>query len=66
MEEHVLELPASLEAAFRHHQQAKNIFDQLSFSHRMEYVQWIGSAKREETRNARIEKCLQMLLEKTK
>lgn len=39
-------------------------FDSLAFSHRKEYVQWIDSAKKEETRTKRIEQAIEKLQEK--
>lgn len=39
-------------------------FDSLAFSHRKEYVQWIESAKKEETRTKRIEQAIEKLLDK--
>jgi uncharacterized protein YdeI (YjbR/CyaY-like superfamily) len=34
----------------------------MAFSHRKEYIFWIGHAKRAETRQARIEKTVQKLM----
>ena len=39
-------------------------FDALSYSHRKEFVDWITSAKRPETRTSRIAKTLEMLAAK--
>ena len=39
-------------------------FDALSPSHQREYLKWIAEAKRPETRQARIEKTVQMLSKK--
>jgi hypothetical protein len=36
-------------------------FEKLSYTHKKEYCRWIGEAKKEETRQARIEKSVQML-----
>jgi hypothetical protein len=36
-------------------------FEKLSYTHRKEYCRWIGEAKKEETRQARMEKSVQML-----
>jgi hypothetical protein len=36
-------------------------FDSLSFTHRREYVRWIEEAKREETRERRLAKAVEML-----
>jgi uncharacterized protein YdeI (YjbR/CyaY-like superfamily) len=39
-------------------------FDSLAFSHRKEYIQWIESAKKEETRTKRIEQAVEKLQDK--
>ncbi len=36
-------------------------FDSLSYTHRKEYCRWISEAKREETRQARLQKSVEML-----
>jgi len=36
-------------------------FEKLSYSHRKEYVRWITEAKKEETRQARMAKAIEML-----
>jgi hypothetical protein len=36
-------------------------FEKLSYTHRKEYVKWIEEAKKEETRQRRVEKALAML-----
>jgi hypothetical protein len=36
-------------------------FEKLSFTHRKEYCRWITEAKREETRQMRLEKSIEML-----
>jgi uncharacterized protein YdeI (YjbR/CyaY-like superfamily) len=40
---------------------AKAFFDRLSYTHQKEYVTWITEAKREETRQNRIVKAIEML-----
>lgn len=56
-------LPEDLAKAFTKNKKARATFDALAFSHRREYVEWIVTAKREETRNKRVEGTLNMLLE---
>jgi hypothetical protein len=58
----LLELPTDLVQALDAEPVARAAFDGLSFTHRREYVQWIESAKREQTRTTRIEKAVSMLL----
>ena len=37
------------------------VFEKLSYTHRKEYCRWITEAKREETRQARLQKSVEML-----
>jgi hypothetical protein len=47
-------LPADLEAALQKNKKELLYFNTLAFSHKKEYIEWIITAKREETRTARI------------
>ena len=60
-EPRLIEVPAELKKAFRTEKQAKAFFDKLSYTHQREYVNWINEAKREETRQNRILKTVEML-----
>jgi hypothetical protein len=60
-EERVVELPAELKKAFKVEKDAKAFFDKLSYTHQREYVMWINEAKKEETRQNRITKTMEML-----
>jgi len=60
-EPRVIEIPAELKKAFKVEKEAKTSFDKLSYTHRREYVMWINEAKREETRQNRIVKGIEML-----
>lgn len=55
-------VPDDLAIAFRQEKAAKAIFDAYAYSHRKEYVVWIVSAKRPETRASRVAKTIEMLL----
>jgi hypothetical protein len=57
-------VPPDLEAALVPEPDAKEFFESLSYTHRKEYVRWIESAKREETRVRRVEKAIEMLRDK--
>ena len=57
------EIPKDLAAALAKHQEAKAVFDALSISHQAEYVRWIGSAKKADTRQRRIARTVEMLKE---
>jgi Bacteriocin-protection, YdeI or OmpD-Associated/Domain of unknown function (DUF1905) len=59
--ERVVEVPAVLEAALAADPEARAAFDRLSFTHRREYAQWVGGAKRAETRERRLVKAVAML-----
>jgi hypothetical protein len=58
-------LPKYLASAFRMSINARKYFDSLAYTHRKEYVLWIESAKKPETRKDRITKTLVKLLGKT-
>jgi hypothetical protein len=57
-------LPDDLARPLNKNKAAKTFFDSLSFSNRREYVEWIISAKREETRARRVNDALSMLMRK--
>jgi hypothetical protein len=57
----VVEVPEDLAAALKKQTKLAAFFDSLSFSHQKEYVTWVESAKKPETRQRRIEKMLTML-----
>jgi hypothetical protein len=54
-------IPGELAAAFAKNKQEAKYFDSLAFSHRKEYVEWIVEAKRDETREARVEGTIERL-----
>jgi hypothetical protein len=60
-EPRVIEVPAELKKAFKNEKDAKAFFDKLSYTHQREYVMWINEAKREETRQNRIARTIEML-----
>lgn len=55
-------LPEDLAKVLNANKKAKELFDALAFSHRREYVEWVITAKREETRNARLQGTIDKLL----
>ncbi len=61
-EERVVELPPELADLFIQNPEAKVRYDKLSYTHRKEYVQWINEAKRPETRQNRLAKTIEMLM----
>lgn len=58
-------MPSDLAAvlALKKHAKARAAFDAFSPSHRREYIEWIGEAKRAQTRAARIATTLEWLAE---
>jgi hypothetical protein len=57
----VLELPKELTKELKKNKEAKAFFDQLSYTHQREYINWINQAKKEETKQNRILKTIEML-----
>jgi hypothetical protein len=60
-EPRVVEIPLELQRLFKTEKEAKAIFDKLAYTHQKEYVQWINEAKKDETRQTRILKTIEML-----
>jgi hypothetical protein len=60
-EPRLVEVPVNLEKAFRKEKEARISFEKLSYTHQKEYVTWINEAKKEETRQNRIAKTIEML-----
>lgn len=58
-----LEVPAEFAAALQKNKAAAKTFQGFPPSHRREYIEWISDAKREETRNKRINTALEWLTE---
>jgi hypothetical protein len=56
-----VEVPAALAAALDGEPAARAAFDALAFTHRREYATWVGEAKREETRQRRAARAVEML-----
>ena len=56
-----IRLPDDMAATLSKNKKAKQHFDALSFSNRREYVEWILTAKREETRAARLKGMVEKL-----
>jgi hypothetical protein len=58
-----VDVPPALAAALARDDGARGAYEALSFTHRREYAQWIAEAKREETRERRVRKAIEMLNE---
>ena len=63
-EPRVIEVPKGLLAELKKDKEARALFDNLSYTHQKEYVNWITEAKKEETRRGRIVKTIEMLKKK--
>ena len=60
-EARVIEIPKDLLKEFKKEKDVRDFFDKLAFTHQKEYVKWIEEAKRDETRQARVLKTIEML-----
>jgi len=60
-EPRAVEVPADLLKVLKKDREVKAIFDKLSYTHQKEYVTWINEAKKEETRQNRIARTVEML-----
>jgi hypothetical protein len=56
-----VELPPALAQALDADPDAKTAFGALSFTHRREYAEWVGEAKRDDTRQRRVAQTLEKL-----
>jgi len=61
-----INLPDDFTSALKKNKQASEYFNTLSFTNKKEYVEWIVTAKREETRLQRIEGSIERLLKRWK
>ena len=59
-----VELPEELAAELKRDKRAAEIFETLSYSHKREFTDWVGSAKKAETRTSRAAKAAEMIREK--
>lgn len=59
----VVTVPPELEAQLQAHPNARSIFDGLSFTHRREFAEWVAEAKKQETRDRRAQKAIEMMVE---
>jgi hypothetical protein len=56
-----VETPPALAEALEKDPAAKTAFDGLAYTHRKEFARWVAEAKRDETRDRRVAKALEML-----
>lgn len=55
--------PDELEATLAGNARARDRFEKLSPGHQRAYIEWIGEAKKPETRKRRARKAIEMLLD---
>ena len=60
-EPRVVEVPPELVASLAAAPDARDLFDEMSYTHRKEYARWVAEAKKQETRERRAEKAIEML-----
>lgn len=60
-EPRLIEIPKDLMKGLKKDKDAKAFFEKLSYTHQKEYVRWVEEAKKEETRQNRIVKTIEML-----
>lgn len=56
-----VEVPEALAAALAADPQAQASFEGMAFTHRKEYARWVANAKREETRQRRVQEALNLI-----
>ena len=61
-----IRIPDDLASAFKKEKKLEEYFNSLAFSHKREYIEWIVTAKKEETRKQRIKGTLERLAKKWK
>lgn len=61
-----IEVPKDLQKLLDKNKTAAAFFEGLAFSHRREYVEWIVSAKKEETKTKRLETTMEKLMAQKK
>ncbi|MDO5614863.1 MAG: YdeI/OmpD-associated family protein [Cruoricaptor ignavus] len=61
-EERIVEIPEDVQILFNDNEKAKNLFDEMSYTYRKEYIRWISDAKKPETRENRKTKMIEMIL----
>jgi uncharacterized protein YdeI (YjbR/CyaY-like superfamily) len=62
-EKQKVSVPPDLKAALQKNAKARKTFENFSYSHKKEYVDWITDAKRDETRTRRLQTAIEWLAE---
>lgn len=66
LEKREVQVPEEVQNLLTEHPEAQAFFEKLSYTHRKEYINWITSAKREETRAKRMIEFIDKLMAKKK
>ena len=61
LEPRQVEIPPDLQQALDENPTQLSFFNHLSYTHQREYVMWVNEAKREQTRQERIQRTIEML-----
>ena len=61
LDKRTITTPSELEDLFHKHRPAKDFFETLPYSNKSEYITWIASAKKTETKSARLEATIDKL-----
>ena len=61
-EKRLIALPIEVEKLFQSHEEAREFFTSLSIINQKEYLSWINGAKKEETKQKRLEATLEKLI----
>ncbi len=62
-EERVVVVPDDVKVLLDENQKAKELYEKMSYTHRKEYIRWIEEANKEETRERRKIKMIEMILD---
>jgi hypothetical protein len=62
-EERIVIVPDDVQELLDQNKKAKEFYEKMSYTHKKEYIRWIEEAKKEETRERRKIKMIEMLLE---
>lgn len=62
-EERTVSISEDIAAVLNENLKVKALFEAMSYTHRKEYIRWIGEAKKTETRERRMLKMIEMILE---
>ena len=57
-----VDIPPELVSALRANPEARARFESLSYTHRREYAEWVGSAKKQETKDRRAARAVELIL----